>query len=101
MQGLFSLFVFLQIVCIECWNSGLGPMRDVNLISKNILNNRNLLVGAGYVINRAVLGFPKECSAVELAPEPKSTLLQQRVNSNDSQAYLPGIRLKDVYYPSW
>jgi hypothetical protein len=101
MLVLYSLLIFLQMVSIESWNSGLKPKRDLNLISKNILNNRKLLVGAGYVINRVVLGFPKESSAAELAPAPSSLLLQQRVNSIDSQAYLPGIQLKDVYYPSW
>jgi hypothetical protein len=59
-------------------------------------------VGASYVLGKLVLGNPKaSLASALLADVAAPSMLKQRALSLDSQAYQPGIKLKDVYYPAW
>ena len=57
--------------------------------------------GAGLILSRAILGNPKSSFAATPLLDVAPSMLRQRGTSMDSQAYQPGLKLKDVYYPSW
>lgn len=93
---------------MSSWNHNIGePKRNVGPLTDNfrkVLRAQKTFVsvGASYVLGKLVLGDPKASLAASLLPDAAApSLLKQRAISLDSQAYQPGIMLKDVYYPSW
>lgn len=103
----FSSWILLTMVAavvVDCWQqNNQQPKRDTGAAVRSIadaLQNRNVLldIGASYAFGKILLGQSTAASAVsDVAP----SMLGQRGSSMDSQAYQPGVKLKDVYYPSW
>lgn len=93
---------------MNSWSNNIGePKRDTGSLAGNvrkILSQQRTFasVGASYVLGKLVLGDPKaSLAAALLADVAAPSMLKQRAISLDSQAYQPGIKLKDVYYPAW
>jgi hypothetical protein len=103
------LLVLLQgSTVVNSWNNNIGePKRQTGSLAGNfriILSEQKTFVtiGASYVLGKLVLGDPKASLAAELLADVAApSMLKQRALSLDSQAYQPGIKLKDVYYPVW
>lgn len=107
-MGLFSSLISLLLVAttvVECWrNNANQPKRDTGAVHRgfaDLAKGQNILlnVGATYSIGKILLGAPKASLAASDVAAP--SMLGQRCSSMDSQAYQPGLKLKDVYYPSW
>ena len=103
------LLVILQgSIVVNSWNNNIGePKRDISSLAGNfrkILSQQKTVVsvGASYVLGKLVLGDPKASLAASLLADVAApSMLKQRAISLESQAYQPGIKLKDVYYPAW
>ena len=103
------LLVMLQgSIVVNSWNNNIGePKRDIGSLAGNfrkILSQQKTVVsvGASYVLGKLVLGDPKAALAASLLADIAApSMLKQRAISLESQAYQPGIKLKDVYYPAW
>lgn len=101
------LVVLLQFLSvINCWQNSIEPRRDKGGLERSIskiLSNKKLLVNAvaSFAFGKVILGYPRTSLALSQAPDVSTYVLLDRVNSMDSQAFQTGIKLKDVYYPSW
>ena len=90
---------------VQCWQNNVNqPKRDAGAAHRGIndlLKSKNILfdVGASYAFGKIILGMPKASIAASDVAAP--SMLGQRGSSMDSGAYQPGLKLKDVYYPSW
>ena len=103
-----GLVTFLQaLLVVNGWNSNmLGPKRDLGTVAggikdKLMTQNRVAGFGASYVLCNLILGNSKASYAATFLAEMAPSMLKQRATSMDSNAYQPGIKIKDVYYPSW
>lgn len=103
-----GLVLFLQIILVvNGWNGNiLEPKRDLGSVAggirDNVMNQKNVAgIGASYVLCNLILGNSKASFAATLLAEMAPSMLKQRATSMDSNAYQPGIKIKDVYYPSW
>lgn len=103
-----GLVLFLQIILVvNGWNGNiLEPKRDLGSVAGGIRDkviNQNSVagIGASYVLCNLILGNSKASFAATLPAEMAPSMLKQRATSMDSNAYQPGIKIKDVYYPSW
>lgn len=103
-----GLVLFLQIILVvNGWNGNiLEPKRDLGSVAGGIrdkvMNQKNVAgIGSSYVLCNLILGNSKASFAATLLAEMAPSMLKQRATSMDSNAYQPGIKIKDVYYPSW
>ena len=103
-----SLVLLLQVILVvNGWNGNiLEPKRDVGTVAggireKVMTQNSVAGIGASYLLCNLILGNSKASFAATLLAEMAPSMLKQRATSMDSNAYQPGIKIKDVYYPSW
>jgi hypothetical protein len=105
---LMGLVIFLQaLLAVNGWNGNmLGPKRDLGTVAGGIkdklMTQKSVAgFGASYVLCNLILGNSKASYAATFLAEMAPSMLKQRSTSMDSTAYQPGIKIKDVYYPSW
>ena len=102
----WPLLLLHVAIVVQSWNSNnQRPKRDIGTadVLSTVFSRENSLasVGASLILSKVILGNPKSSYAAAALVDVAPSMLRQRGTSMDSQAYQPGVKLKDVYYPSW
>ena len=100
------LFFLHAAIVVQSWNSiNQSPKRDrgsADVLNTAFSKEKSFVnFGASFILSRGILGNPKSSFAATALLDVAPSMLRQRGTSMDSQAYQPGVKLRDVYYPSW